>query len=80
MSFGRKHLYSSTRSFSVARTSSFRKIPLNGSARTTSLTHRMAQRAQRGLICVTRANLFKQSLKRFYLKINKTTIKYEQII
>lgn len=52
ISLGRKHLYISTLSFSVARTSSFLSCPLNGSANTMSLTQRIAHLAHRGLICV----------------------------
>ena len=52
MSFGRKHLYISTLSFSVARTSSFLSCPLNGSANTIFFTHKIAHLAQRGFIWV----------------------------
>ena len=55
MSVGLKHLYISTRSFSVALTSSFLKIPRNGSAKTMSLTHKIRHLPHLGFTCVMRA-------------------------
>ncbi len=68
MSLGRKHLYISTLSFSVARTSSFLNCPLKGSANTISFTHRMAHLAQRGFICVILAVSRLEEIQKIWLK------------